>query len=217
MKIVNTIGNIIPKDWLFKVLSTLMNTTLTFYIFKFAENFNLVKVLWNTNDKNFIRTFLVLQILVGFTFHVIIKWLLGRIYLKFLVKQFEKLASEIGFSDLREFSKIKGFLVRFFNLKIARKMIDPKEIISLEFQSIDRPLIVKELAMDLSKWSSLLLQITVIMLFVYKYSAWYIVPLLIFTLALIVLFGITVLIFVHSIPIWEKARSEIASRYINNE
>lgn len=196
---------IIPNDWLFKILSSTMTTTLTFYIFQFANRISFIQSLWNSDDKNFIRTFLILQFVTGVGFYIFLKLIFRRMINYLLIKKLDKSSIKLDLAELRELSKTKEFLIGLFNLRILNSL----ELSTIEDVSAEKDKLIKELTDDLSKWTCLFIQVAINLILVYKLNAWYILPLLIFVLMLILLFGIAVSIFLHSISFLKKIRCEL--------
>lgn len=207
--------NYFPEKWLFKIIVSTLVTTLTFYLFQLTDEFQLFRDFWKANEKYYIYTFLVIQIIVNGLFYILLFNLLKTLlFQKIKMKIFIKINSKKSISDLKVLSEIKQVLVSVFGFQISKGILDKNDIIEpFEISEVE----LDELMEDIIKWICILFNLGVVSLLVWHLSAWYIVPLLIVVISIFFLFWYVITFLFANIVLIEKVRTGVIARTITHE
>lgn len=216
MKLIKKAMNKVPNDWIFKILSTTLTTTFTFYLFQYIRTLDFVHNLWEMNEKNYIRSFLVLQIIVGIAFYGLLSASISFLYKKRFCVRYEEINRQPSISELREFSKVKTFLIRFFSIKLSNMKIENGEAEITSFVDFNKASELEDLCLTLGKWTTLFFQLALTSVLVWKLDSLYIVPLLLLVLFFIIMFGIAVSWVIKNIELMEKIRIGVLNRMSSN-
>ena len=211
----NKIKKLLPKNWLFKIVSITLTTTFTFYLFQYLVELEPMYYLLGLNEKNYIRSFLIVQVIVNGFFYVVLSHLIKLFFKKRIEQSLRNdYNTNLTYNDLKELSQIKSFLIRFFSLQIRREnLIDSaSDLAHLEIIIDDKNKEINEITLALGKWSSLFIHLACTLIIVYHLSSWYILPLLIFILILIFFFALAASFVVHNIQFLEKVRVGLVNR-----
>lgn len=214
------IKQIVPENWLFKASSITLTTTFTFYLFEYISEMDVVHHLHDINEKNYIRSFLVTQVLVGGLFYAIIALAFKYFFKVQIDKRLGRLDnSKTTVSELRELSAVKSYLVRFFSLKIRSMQLESRvgDLKEVQFQLEDKNKELNDLTTALGKWTSLFFHLAATLILVYHLSSWYILPILLLILVVIFFFGLAASTVIRYIEVLEKIRIGLIKRTTNEQ
>jgi len=202
----NRIKKLLPENWLFKIVSITLTTTFTFYLFQYLVKLEPIHYLRDLNEKNYIRSFLVVQVIVNGFFYIVFSHLIKLFFKRRIERRLgNNSMSNATYSDLKELSQIKSYLIRFFSLKIRKENLtdSASDLAQLELTVYDKEKEINETTLALGKWSSLFIHLACTLILVYHLSSWYILPLLILILLLIFFFALAASFVIHNIQFLE--------------
>lgn len=214
------IKQLVPENWLFKASSITLTTTFTFYLFEYISKMDVVQHLQDINEKNYIRSFLVTQVLVGGLFYALLAPAFKHFFNTQIQKRLGRLENpKTTISDLREMSALKSYLVRFFSLKIRslQLQVSVHDLREIQFQLEDKNKEIDDLTTALGKWTSLFFHLAATLILVYHLSSWYILPILSLILIVIFFFGLAASTVIRYIEILEKIRIGLIKRTTNDQ
>lgn len=200
--------NSLPPDWIYQLISMSMITTSAFYIFQFTDEYQMVKEFWAMNEKFYIYTFLALQFVMKMTFY----WLLLGIVRKML---FTKIKTKVlgainepkNRKELKDIAEFKKIIAQAFGIPITLGWIDPNDLHEkIEMTEEEFELTMK----SMMKWFCVLIHLGFTSILIWQLSAYYIIPLLVVVLFVIIGFCYAFTILYGNIHLIEKFRVEIA-------
>ena len=204
------IFNLLPADWIYQMISMSMITTSAFYIFQFTDEYLIVKEFWEMNEKFYIYTFLGLQ----FTIKIIFYWLLLGLVRKML---FTKIKTKVlgvinepkNRKDLKDIVEFKKVIAQAFGIPITLGWVDPNDLhekIEMTEEEFEQTMI------SVMKWFCVLIHVGCTSVLIWQLSVYYIIPLLVMVLLIIIGFCYAITILYGNIHLIEKFRTEIASQ-----
>ncbi len=200
----------LPSDWLYQLISLALITAITFYLFQFADRFEVIKEFWELNEKLYIYTFLGIQFIVKALFYwgvflQLKKLLFHKIKRKVLGAVNEPKSRE----DLKDISEIKGLFVLIFGIPIELGLLehsDYEDKIEMNEEELE------ETMKGIVKWLCVFIHASITLILVYNLSAFYIIPLLIVIFAIVVAYWYGITFLFGNISLIEKARKEVVGQ-----
>lgn len=202
----------LPEDWLYKFLSIPVNTSLTLYLFSMLTGVNAIEYFWEDNEKNHIKSFLILQGFLAVLFSIGLTWVLEIPILKLAESRIKKYTVKPSLSSYKELSQAKIYLVRFFSFKVQKGRWDASDF-KEELIIPNKDERISELVNKTAKWMSLLVQVAITLSLVLHLNAWYIVPVIVIILTLILFFIVAAVVVLHNIEFLEKIRAGVIKRH----
>lgn len=200
----------LPSDWVYQLISLSMITTSAFYIFQFTDEYEVVREFWGLNEKFYIYTFLTLQFVVKALFY----WLLFNLLRKLLFGKIKtKVIGELNApktkEDLRVIVEIKQFLVQVFGIPLEHGFIDREDLNEkIEMTEDELDGVMKNMV----KWLCVFIHLALTSMLIWKMSAYYIIPLFIFVLVIILLFWYGITFIFGNVRLIEKMRGEVLAK-----
>ncbi len=193
----------IPSDWLYQLVTLSLITTFTFYLLEIADDFKLTHEFWGLHDRLYLYTFLGIQFVVKVFFY----WGLFLIFKKALFRFLRKKSIHFmrqfhSWSDKKTIVEIKELLVTIFGmLDLQRQDLD--DIVVVTEEQADR--IMKNGV----KWFCVFIHLALTAILVWHQNMWFVLPLLIVILFIIIAYWIGVNLLFSNAKIVEKAKKEL--------
>ncbi len=200
----------LPSDWLYQLVSLSLITALTFYIFQFADRFEMIKEFWELNEKLYVYTFLGIQFIVKALFYWGVFLLLKKLlFHKIKRKVLGAVNEPKSRQELKNISEIKGLFVLIFGIPIELGLLehsDYEDKIEMNEEELE------ETMKGIVKWLCVLIHASIALILVYNLSAFYIIPLLIVIFAIVLAYWYGITFLFGNISLIEKARKEVVGQ-----
>lgn len=207
--------NSLPVDWIYQLISMSMITTSAFYILHFSDEYRMVKEFWAMNEKLYIYTFLALQFIMKMTFYWLLLGLVRKmLFTKIKTKVLGAINEPKNRQDLKDIAEFKKIVAQAFGIPVTLGWVDPNDLhekIEMTEEEFEQTM------KSMMKWFCVLIHVGFTSILIWQLSAYYIVPLLVTVLLVIIGFYYAITILYGNIHLMEKFRMDIVETNLSIE